>query len=1048
MKEKRHLVAAVIGLFSMTTLQAVTPDTEEKVIYSCDFEQGIPDDFILEDKDGLIPNSQISHLGFGEEPVSWIAGSFEDTGNKTAMSTSWFTDAGTSDDYLIMPLLEIPETAEWILRWKARSVSDTYKEFYQVYIQEGDCQTADDFTDEAVFYTFENNEWTTRNIDLSVYKGKKIRIAFRNHTNDGYAIAIDDLQILENPIVKEIARWDFMDGKLPEGSITWDIDQATVAEVLREEVGFDEKDSWKVFTYETGDFAQNPQAISAGILDPEGTNDDWLILPPVEVPESGLTTLEWVARSNAANAVVADRYEVYIYEGEPQKPEDFGQAIFTEEQATIEFNRQIVKLNTYKGKRIRIAFRNNSTKGYGIALDNILVQNDANGDDGTYQTVFNYDFSDNKIPDSFILIDGDNQEPTILQANRGFSQGVAWIYYPGTGSAASTSQYYTTEPADDWMILPETEIPTSEKVLLRWRASSNDMHWKDGYEVYVQEGNPTTISAFTSTPVFSIREEAYAWTERTVDLTAYAGKRVRIAFRNNSTDCANLFIDDIALLHKGNSAIIETIHVEKAGTLSNLIKSQESELTRVKITGHINEDDLFYLSSNVIQYYGKLKEVDLSEVEIKDNTLPDLVFMDAIPLQKINLPRDLKVGINAFGRCSTLQYVSFEENLVSVGESAFGFCTSLTEIELKGTQSNYQVNNLALTTADGKKIIAFTSGNKLAEYHVADGVVEIGWASFTGADIKEIVLSSSVSRIADYAFDGLKSDKVELNDGLVEIGNKAFFEASIGDIEIPASVNYLGNDVFMGCPVLTVSFAPRDESSELQMGVQVFSESGLKQISLPEGIRTLPSATFTASKNLTEIILPKSLEEIGDYALSETGISEIIIPDQVKNLGCNALYNCPSLKQIYLGESVKMIAEIGIAECPLLELVESRNPEPPVLGEDVFYNSNVKNCTLKVPENSIEKYKNAEQWKDFGRFESTGSSIATEKYNTGTQIFANNGTIQITLPEKGKVYCLFNPTGILIATAKAENNDITFQVHDRGLYLIKCENGKTYKVIF
>jgi hypothetical protein len=42
------------------------------------------------------------------------------------------------------------------------------------------------------------------------------------------------------------------------------------------------------------------------------------------------------------------------------------------------------------------------------------------------------------------------------------------------------------------------------------------------------------------------------------------------------------------------------------------------------------------------------------------------------------------------------------------------------------------------------------------------------------------------------------------------------------------------------------------------------------------------------------------------------------------------------------------------------------SPEPPDLGRGVFYNQILKRAVLTVPAEALEKYKNAEGWKDFG----------------------------------------------------------------------------------
>jgi hypothetical protein len=64
--------------------------------------------------------------------------------------------------------------------------------------------------------------------------------------------------------------------------------------------------------------------------------------------------------------------------------------------------------------------------------------------------------------------------------------------------------------------------------------------------------------------------------------------------------------------------------------------------------------------------------------------------------------------------------------------------------------------------------------------------------------------------------------------------------------------------------------------------------------------------------------------------------------------------------------------EEGLNLLTLIILVKnlgSLSAEPPDLGRGVFYNQILKRAVLTVPAEALEKYKNAEGWKDFGTIE-------------------------------------------------------------------------------
>jgi hypothetical protein len=119
--------------------------------------------------------------------------------------------------------------------------------------------------------------------------------------------------------------------------------------------------------------------------------------------------------------------------------------------------------------------------------------------------------------------------------------------------AFSTSWYSPVGAADDWMWTPLIG-PLPGNSVLSWRAKAYDASYPDGYEVRLMTaaaGPPTGGTAVmgnqvtSSTVLFSTAAESSSWTTHTVNLNAYAGQSVYIAFRNNSNDKFMLVVDDV-----------------------------------------------------------------------------------------------------------------------------------------------------------------------------------------------------------------------------------------------------------------------------------------------------------------------------------------------------------------------------------------------------------------------------------------------------------------------------------------------------------------------
>lgn len=162
------------------------------------------------------------------------------------------------------------------------------------------------------------------------------------------------------------------------------------------------------------------------------------------------------------------------------------------------------------------------------------------------QSFFSCDF-ENGIPAEMALYDRDGNEPSAEMKELGFAVGTPWIAVDleeGGKAASSTSWYRKAGQSDDWMVTPAIDIASTEAVL-RWRAKATDKEYRDGYAVYISTQGNTPDKFDTSAPLFSVRSENAAWNAREVSLAQYAGKKIYIAFVNNTRDRSRLLIDDI-----------------------------------------------------------------------------------------------------------------------------------------------------------------------------------------------------------------------------------------------------------------------------------------------------------------------------------------------------------------------------------------------------------------------------------------------------------------------------------------------------------------------
>jgi hypothetical protein len=145
-----------------------------------------------------------------------------------------------------------------------------------------------------------------------------------------------------------------------------------------------------------------------------------------------------------------------------------------------------------------------------------------------------------------ILVDVDKRTPATSVAV--FSK--AWNHYElfeNNFSAVSVSWYAPPGKSDDWMITPVITGIT-ENTVMYWKGLALDGDFRDGYEVRVSETGGSEIADFTKL-ILTVGMENDEITDRAVGLKEFAGKDIRIAFRNISNDMFLLMIDDILVVN-------------------------------------------------------------------------------------------------------------------------------------------------------------------------------------------------------------------------------------------------------------------------------------------------------------------------------------------------------------------------------------------------------------------------------------------------------------------------------------------------------------------
>ena len=357
------------------------------------------------------------------------------------------------------------------------------------------------------------------------------------------------------------------------------------------------------------------------------------------------------------------------------------------------------------------------------------------------------------------------------------------------------------------------------------------------------------------------------------------------------------------------------------------------------------------------------------------------------------------IGEDAFYACSGLTSITIPNSVTSIGEEAFRDCYDLTSVTLSDNVKSLGDN-------------AFYQCYDLASINFPNSITSIGSEAFYCCEgLSSVVLPNSVTSIGEQAFyccsglssisvaqDNPKYDSRDNCNAIIETASNTLLYGCKNTI-IPNGVTSIGEDAFYACSGLTSITIP---NSVMSIGEAAFNGcSGLTSIVLPNSVTSIESYAFYNCSGMTSITLPDSLTIIREatfYGCSS--LTSIVLPNGITSIESYAFYDCSGMTSVVIPRSVTSIGGAAFYDCRGLDIVECHAVTPPSLVYGLFYvkdsfsGVDVTTCKLKVPEESIPAYQQAEGWKEFFNIESLTTGINDIKQDSGKNapIYNLNGT--------------------------------------------------------
>ena len=292
--------------------------------------------------------------------------------------------------------------------------------------------------------------------------------------------------------------------------------------------------------------------------------DNWMISQEFTVPAEN-AVLSWYHSASDPN-YNEENYSVYV--GNGTDPSGYTEVVYNGYPTNTEqgeYQNVTVDLSAYAGQTVQLAFRHHDVSDmYMLVIDYITVSGEGDVPPVTPTpevTPTPPPVGENAFEDSFenglvnwTLVDADNDGNNWMGT---YNTGWSGELPAQDGSEAAFSQsfinYVGPLTPDNWMISTEFTVP-AEDAVLSWYHSASDVEWnEENYSVYVGHGNDPsgyTEVVYNGYPTNTVQGE---YQNVTVDLSAYAGQDIQIAFRHhNVSDMYILLLDNVVVSGAGD----------------------------------------------------------------------------------------------------------------------------------------------------------------------------------------------------------------------------------------------------------------------------------------------------------------------------------------------------------------------------------------------------------------------------------------------------------------------------------------------------------------
>lgn len=334
---------------------------------------------------------------------------------------------------------------------------------------------------------------------------------------------------------------------------------------------------------------------------------------------------------------------------------------------------------------------------------------------------------------------------------------------------------------------------------------------------------------------------------------------------------------------------------------------------KIEVTDVDHRYLIFTLSGDEYQVKGMKTEATETHIKIPAyhyngkaiTSIYSSAFKNNTAIAIVDIGENVKtISTSAFNGCTGLEKICIGERVTSIGTNAFENCNNLIEVDFLGTIDQWVSISFSNSISNPTQ---YSHSLKIKGELISQTTINVNvkkYAFFNVENIKNVVLSDSVTNIDSYAFyKFIGLQEIIISKTITSIGYDSFNNCiSLTNVTILGKITKIDGYSFAGCTSLvTVDNIIENLTAISSNAFQ--NCTSLKYLNTGDTVTSISYDAFNGCSGLKEVVLGESMITVGRDAFREcSSLEKLTIGSNVTTLGYVTFYGCTKLSEVdFLG---------------------------------------------------------------------------------------------------------------------------------------------------